>query len=59
MSAPPMVTRSSGERRRTAEITPTGIPTRSHTTSAPAVSEIVAGRRAKICDLTETSFWYE
>ena len=28
-------------------------------TKAPTVSEIVAGRREKISDRTETLFWYE
>jgi hypothetical protein len=35
---------------------PTGIPIRSQSTSAPSVSETVAGSRAKICDRTDTSF---
>jgi hypothetical protein len=38
---------------------PTGMPASIQTTNAPAVSEIVAGRREKISYRTETLFWYE
>jgi hypothetical protein len=54
-----MVARSSGERRLIAETIPTGIPASIQTTNAPTVSEIVAGSRERICELTETLFWYE
>ena len=51
-SAPPIVARSSSERRRTAEMMPIGDRRpASQMTSAPTVSEIVAGRRSKICVL--------
>jgi hypothetical protein len=42
-----------------AEMIPTGIPISSHTTTAPAVRDSVAGSREKISDRTETLFWYE
>ena len=52
-----MATRSIHLPRLMAEMIPTGIPTSSHTIAAPTDSAIVAGRRSKICDLTETLFW--
>jgi hypothetical protein len=58
-SAAPIVTRSSSDRGRIAEITPIGIATIIQITNAPAVSESVTGSRVKICDFTETLFWYE
>ena len=58
-SEPPIAARSSRERGFTAEMTPTGIPIASQIRTAPIVSESVAGSREKICDRTETLFWYE
>jgi hypothetical protein len=58
-SAAPMLKRSSFERGLRAERTPIGIPTSIQTTKAPTVSAIVTGSREKICELTETLFWYE
>src|SRR5919197_1489077 len=58
-SEPPIVTRSTGDRRRSAETIPVGMPTSIQTTKAPTVSESVTGSRLKICERTETSFWYE
>jgi hypothetical protein len=52
-----MATRSIHVPRLMAEMIPTGIPTSSHTIAAPTDSAMVAGRRSKICDLTETLFW--
>jgi hypothetical protein len=51
------VVRSSTLRRRIAEIIPTGSPASSHTTAAPTVSEIVAGRRSKISLVTGIENW--
>ena len=53
----PSSARSSSVRRLTAEMIPTAIPTTSQITAAPSASEIDAGRRSKICSLTETLFW--
>ena len=36
---------------------PTGKATASQTTTAPTVSEIVAGRRSTICSRTGAEFW--
>ena len=58
-SAPPIVVRSTSEPFLIAEITPTVIPMTIQMRKAPTVSEIVAGSRVKICELTETLFWYE
>ena len=55
----PIAVRSRRERGFTAEMTPTGIPIASQIRTDPIVSEIVAGRREKISDRTETLFWYE
>ena len=52
-----MAARSIHVPRLMAEMIPTGMPTSSHTTAPPAASAAVAGRRSKICDLTETLFW--
>ena len=43
--------------RLMAEMIPTGMPTSSQTTRAAGERGSVAGRRSKICDLTETLFW--
>ena len=59
MSEMPIAARSRRERGFTAEMTPTGIPIASQIRTDPIVSEIVAGRREKISDRTETLFWYE
>jgi hypothetical protein len=52
-----MVTRSSSEPERTAEIIPIGMATASHRTTAPSVRKIVAGRRSRICGSTSALFW--
>ena len=53
-SAVPIAARSNFDRRRTAEIVPTPIPSTSQMTAAPTVSEIVAGKRLKICVRTDS-----
>ena len=52
-----MAARSIQVPRLMAEMIPTGIPTSSHTIAPPIASAMVAGRRSKICDLTEMLFW--
>ena len=52
-----MLTRSTSVRRRTADTIPIGRPASSQTTTAPAVSEIVAGMRSKISCRTGCEFW--
>ena len=44
-------------RRLIAEMIPIGRPISSHTTTAPTVSEIVAGSRSKISCRTGWEFW--
>ena len=45
ISATPIEPRSSSEPRLIAEMIPTGIPSSSHSTAAPTVSDSVAGSR--------------
>ena len=56
-SAVPIAARSRSVPRLIAEMIPIGMPISSHTIAPPMASAAVAGRRSKICWLTETLFW--
>ena len=54
MSEPPIITRSRMLRGRMADTMPTGMPMSIHTMNPPTVTEIVAGSRENISDLTDS-----
>ena len=53
-SEPPIITRSRMLRGRMADTMPTGMPMSIQTMKPPTVTEIVAGSREKISDLTDS-----